>query len=64
MSQLPPAIAIRLEGRNSFNVAMTVIEELCAQNSGLREENAGLRAETEKLVEDIKRSIGLLRRHL
>jgi hypothetical protein len=36
MSQLPPAIAIRLEGKNSFNVAMTVIEELCAENSGLQ----------------------------
>jgi|tagenome__1003787_1003787.scaffolds.fasta_scaffold20960623_2 hypothetical protein len=55
MSQLPPAIAIRIEGQNSFNVAMTVIEELCAQNSGLRGENAALRAETEKLAAENKR---------
>ena len=50
MSQLPPGIAIRLKGRNSFDVAMTVIEELCAENAGLRGENAGLRAEKEKLA--------------
>src|SRR4051812_31723023 len=48
MSQLPAAIAIRLEGKTSFNVAMMVIEELCA-------ENAALRAETEKLAAENKR---------
>jgi transposase len=55
MSQLPPAIAIRLEDKNSFNVAMTVIEELCAENSGLRGENAGLRAGKAKLAAENKR---------
>jgi hypothetical protein len=35
-------------GKTSFNVAMTVIEELCA-------ENAALRAETEKLAAENKR---------
>jgi hypothetical protein len=57
MSQLPPAIAIRLEGKNSFNVAMTVIEELCAENSGLQGggENAGLRAGKVKLAAENKR---------
>lgn len=55
MSQLPPAIAIRLKGRTSFNVAMTVIEELCVENAGLRGENAGLRAEKEKLAAQNKR---------
>src|SRR5690348_13228123 len=55
MSQLLATIASRLEGRTSFNGAMMVIEELCAQNNGLREENAGLRAETEKLTAENKR---------
>src|SRR3954454_12855520 len=36
MSQLPAAIAIRLKGKTSFNVAMTVIEGLCAENAALR----------------------------
>ena len=49
MSQLPPAIAIRLKGKNSFNVAMTVIEELCAENAGLRAEKAKLAAENKRL---------------
>ena len=48
MTHLPAAIAIRLQGKTSFNVAMTVIEELCA-------ENAALRAETEKLAAENKR---------
>jgi hypothetical protein len=30
----------------------------------IKSENESMRAETEKLVEDIKRSVGLLRRHL
>jgi hypothetical protein len=35
-----------------------------AKSGGSSRESGRMRAETEKLVEDIKRSIGLLRRHL
>ena len=48
--QLPPAIAIRLKGKNSFNVAMTVIEELCAENAALRAEKEKLAAENKRLA--------------
>src|SRR5690349_1401894 len=38
MTQLPAAIGVRLQGKTSFTVAMTVIEELCAENAALRAE--------------------------
>jgi transposase len=62
MSQLPPAIAIRLKGKNSFNVAMTVIEELCAENAGLRAEKAKLAAENKRLQAQLAQLEAKLRR--
>ena len=53
MSQLPPEIAIRLKGKTSFNVAMTVIEELCAENAGLRAEKEKLAAENKRLQDQL-----------
>jgi hypothetical protein len=62
MSQLPPAIAIRLKGRNSFNAAMTVIEELCAENAGLRAEKEKLAAENKRLQAQLAQIEAKLRR--
>ena len=53
MSQLPAAIAIRLKGKTSFNVAMTVIEELCAENAALRAEKEKLAAENKRLQDQL-----------
>src|SRR3954451_9172921 len=53
MSQLPAAIAIRLEGKTSFTVAMTVIEELCAENAALRAEKEKLAAENKRLQDQL-----------
>src|SRR5205085_8275433 len=62
MSQLPAAIAIRLEGKAPFNVAMTVIEELCAENAGLRAEKEKLAAENKRLQDRVARLEAKLRR--
>ena len=53
MSQLPAAIAIRLKGKTSFTVAMTVIEELCAENAALRAEKEKLAAENKRLHDQL-----------
>jgi hypothetical protein len=53
MSQLPAAITIRLKGKTSFSVAMTVIEELCAENADLRAEKGKLAAENKRLQDQL-----------
>jgi hypothetical protein len=53
MTHLPAAIAIRLQGKTSFNVAMTVIEELCAENAALRAEKEKLAAENKRLQDQL-----------
>src|ERR1700759_1730781 len=62
MSQFPPAIAIRLKSKTSFNVAMTVIEELCAENAGLRAEKEKLAAENKRLQAQLAQLEAKLRR--
>src|SRR3954465_15193131 len=62
MSRLPAGIAIRLEGKASFNVAMTVIEELCAENAGLRAEKEKLAAENKRLQDRVAQLEAKLRR--
>jgi|SRR4051812_35679594 len=59
MSQLPPEIEIRLHGKDSFSVAMMVIEDLCGEIGGLRGkigslygEIAGLKAQNERLLKE------------
>jgi transposase len=39
MAQLPPAISIRLQSKDSFSVAISVIGELCDENKILKGEN-------------------------
>jgi transposase len=55
MARLPPSIAIRLEGKDSYSVARTVIEELCEENSHLRAEKDKLEAENRRLLAELAR---------
>jgi hypothetical protein len=57
----------RAGGRTAFQEHVEIHSGCAAAAQSLNpfgKEHSIMRAETEKLVEDIKRSIGLLRRHL
>jgi hypothetical protein len=53
MAQLPPTIALRLKGKNTFDAAMTVIDELCAENAALRAREEKLVAENQRLLDQV-----------
>jgi transposase len=53
MAQLPPAISLRRKGKNTFDAAMTVIDELCAENAALRAREEKLVAENQRLLDQV-----------
>src|SRR5829696_5453740 len=53
MAQLPPAISLRFEGKNTFGAAMTVIDELCAENAALRAREEKLAVENRRLLDHV-----------
>ena len=53
MAQLPPAISLRLKGKNMFGAAMTVIDELCAENAALRAREEKLAVENRRLLDHV-----------
>src|SRR5215208_3585757 len=53
MAQLPPAMSLRLSGNNTFGAAMTVIDELCAENAALRAREEQLVAENQRLLNHV-----------
>ena len=59
MAQLPPAIALRLQGRGSYAVALVVIEELLAEKDVREARHAVEMAALRGRIAELERQAGL-----